>query len=288
MKYSKPSLAKLVASLLLIGLAGCASNQTERKLTMPSWVDLDQEEQTEAQADYDAENAADAGDRITQEQPQDQEAPLPDEAPSPESQAETTTTDEAPGQSETQTADTQEQAPAVKRPPQPKPLTAKNEQQALQAQQAQPHYQQALAKMKAGDHQAALLLFQELSAQYPDLTGPIVNQAIILREQENYNQALQVLKKALFNKSQNPYLMNELGLVYRKLGKFEAAKQAYLSAIRIEPNYDKAHYNLGVLADLYLHDPALALAEFEAYQALQAEPDKKVAVWLKEIERRIP
>ncbi|MCG8673041.1 MAG: tetratricopeptide repeat protein [Pseudomonadales bacterium] len=171
--------------------------------------------------------------------------------------------------------------------PRPKPLVAKNEQQAIEASKASGDYNRALDAMKAGSLQDALLLFQEIGARYPSLSGPIVNQAIILRQQGKLEQAKALLQKAILNKTQNPYLMNELGLINRELGKFEAAKQAYLSAIRIEPNYDKAHYNLAVLADLYLHDPVLAFNEFEAYQALQPTPNKKVAGWLKEIKRRI-
>lgn len=61
---------------------------------------------------------------------------------------------------------------------------------------------------------------------------------------------------------------------------------SYESAIRIDENYAPAHYNLAVLADLYLHDPVLALKEFETYQTLLPEPDKKVNGWIIELQRR--
>lgn len=302
MRFSRSSLSfslLLCASLLI---SGCATKQPERRLTMPSWFEGydDEEKQDKAgEEEFALESAADASDRIQQEA--EQEEAETTEAETTETEPQTSPADTTPGQeAASDTADaapldgeagdqaTTPTKPDVKIPPRPKPLTARNEQQALEAQQARPRFQEALQRMKSGDLDAALVLFQELSAQFPTLAGPVVNQAIILRLQENYEQAKSVLQTALLNKAQNPYLMNELGLIHRQLGNFEAAKQAYLSAIRMEPNYDKAHYNLAVVADLYLHDPALAYQHFEIYQSLQVEPDKKVAGWLKEIERRIP
>ena len=293
MRFTSASLplGLLICAALL--LPGCASKQPERRLTMPSWFDGydEQDEQGKTgEEEFAPESAADASDRIQKEADADisdsEPAPPEEETAAAESaEAEPDATTE-PAEGEAQAAAPQQ--PEVKAPPRPQPLTARNEQQALEAQQAQPRFREALDRMKSGDLEAALVLFQELSAQFPTLTGPVVNQAIILRVQEKYEQAKSVLQAALLNKAQSPYLMNELGLIHRQLGNFEAAKQAYMSAIRMEPNYDKAHYNLAVLADLYLHDPALAYRHFEIYQTLQVEPDKKVAGWLKEIERRIP
>ena len=311
MRFSSRSLplALLISALTL---SGCASKQPERRFTMPSWVDgynvnaseedaeSEQDDATqEESASYAPESAADASDRISREPAEPVSEPaITDAAQTAAVDSEPVTTERSPesavadsGSGETAPdadKDTPAAEPEVKLPPRPAPLIARNEQQALEAQQAAPRFQTALQKMQSGDLASALILFQGLTAQFPSLTGPIVNQAIILRKQKNYQQAKTVLQSALLNKAQNPYLMNELGLVHRQLGNFDAAKQAYLAAIRLEPNYDKAHYNLAVLADLYLHDPALAFQHFEMYQSLQIEPDKKVAGWLKEIQRRIP
>lgn len=290
---SKASLYAFAVLLLSLWLAGCATQQSDRELKMPGWFEgFDEEEKAEAEDEQPGEapeSAADASDRIRAEEP-DTAAPesaesapagdqeIPDESGEPDADKEQ---EPAPDTADAPTSDT------LKLPPRPEQRAAENQEQALAAQQARARWDQALKKLKAGQLNDALLLFQELAAEYPSLSGPIVNQAIILRKQDKLEQAKSLLQNALLNKVQNPYLMNELGLVHRQLGNFAAAKQAYLSAIRMEPNYDKAHYNLAVLADLYLHDPALAFVEFEAYQALQVEPDKKVAGWLKEIERRI-
>lgn len=283
MKFSKASLQLVIALLTLSFFAGCATQKEDRRLKMPTWFEgYDESEQPEDQQEEAAtaddaapESAADASDRISkQNSDQSKETEQPQE-----------TLEQAAVSESTSVSDTAETP--IKLSPRPKKLSATNDKQAIEAQQAAPRYQVAINKLKAGELDNALLLFQELSAQYQTLSGPVINQAIILRKQGKLKEAKTLLQQQLLNKVQNPYLMTELGIVNRELGNFEAAKQAYLSAIRIEPNYDKAHYNLGVLADLYLHDPALAYTEFEAYQALQPQPNKKVAGWLKEIKRRI-
>jgi len=171
--------------------------------------------------------------------------------------------------------------------PKPKALRARNPEHEAQAKAGQSEYSVALAEMKSGNLEGALSIFKTLSAQYPLLSGPVVNQGIILRKQGKLKEAKKILQDALFSKYQNPYLLSELGAINRDLGNFKQAKQAYLSAIRIEGAYANAHYNLGVLADLYLHDPELALKEFKAYQALQEKPGKKVKGWIKELARRV-
>ena len=73
----------------------------------------------------------------------------------------------------------------------------------------------------------------------------------------------------------------------RSQGKFSEAKQAYQKALRIDPQYSKAHYNLGVLAELYLQDLSLALTHFQLYQSLQREPERMVGNWIKDLNRRV-
>lgn len=165
-------------------------------------------------------------------------------------------------------------------------VTARDPDHEKQAKKAKPEFDRALLEMKKGNLDAALSQFRQLSAQYPLLAGPIVNQAIILRKKGQLDAAHKVLQDNLMTHSRNPYLLNELGVVSRQLGQFKKAQASYESAIRIDPRYAKAHYNLGVLADLYLHDPALALQEFTQYQSLIPQPDKTVDGWIKDLERR--
>lgn len=165
-------------------------------------------------------------------------------------------------------------------------LKPRNAAHSQEAEAAKPKFEAALVELKKGNLESAYTQFQQLSQQYPTLAGPIVNQAIILRKQNKLDEAYKMLQNALLTHAKNPYLLNQLGVVSRELGKFKQAQVSYETAIRIDEYYPNAHYNLAVLADLYLHDPNLALAQFQIYQTLIPEPDKKVAGWIKELERR--
>lgn len=155
-----------------------------------------------------------------------------------------------------------------------------------QAYAARDDYNRALSDLKRGELELAFERLQKLHQAYPLLAAPLVNMAIIKREQSNLAEALALLEQAAAIDAENPLILTELGLLNRQLGNFDAAKTNYETAIAVDANYAKAHYNLGVLADLYLHDPNLALVEFEAYQSLLSEPNKTVTGWIAELKRR--
>ena len=75
--------------------------------------------------------------------------------------------------------------------------------------------------------------------------------------------------------------------MYRKLGRFKDADDAYQRAVQIDPNYALAYLNLGVLCDLYLQQPQRALEAYERYLALAATPDAKVNGWVTELKKRL-
>lgn len=156
------------------------------------------------------------------------------------------------------------------------------------AQKAMPQYAQALQSIRKNELDKALVMMQSLSAQYPQLSGPLVNQGVIYWKKENYDDAQAVLEQALNVNSRNPYAHNLLGLVLREQGKFAQARQHYEAALQLDPQYARAHFNLGVLAELYMQDLPLALNHFRAYQSLQKEPDQTVANWVIDLQRRAP
>jgi tetratricopeptide (TPR) repeat protein len=105
-------------------------------------------------------------------------------------------------------------------------------------------------------------------------------------ESGNWEQAEQDFSAALEAGGGAP-AMTGLGLAYRNTGRFELAEQAYRSALAADPAYAPAMLNLGVLLDLYLQQPAEALAQYEGYQATAAEPDAAVVNWIREVSIRV-
>ncbi|MAR92330.1 MAG: tetratricopeptide repeat protein [Pseudomonadota bacterium] len=260
----------LVPALVLV-LGGCALGQKgsgeSEDFTMPESVSIDLGEPVATPPDKQEPAAATAP-----------------EATGPEASApETEGTPPPPADSAgIQDADS---AAVLRRLQQGEPVT-RDPAQVKQAELARSDFNRAIASMRNNDLDQAMARFQDLAMQYPALAGPIVNQAIILRKKGQLQEAYDLLQNSLLQHGKNPRLLNELGIISRRLGKFRQARVSYESAIRIDAAYATAHYNLAVLADLYLHDPELALKEFKQYQALIPEPDKTVGRWIIELERR--
>lgn len=147
-------------------------------------------------------------------------------------------------------------------------------------------YAQALGLMNSGKDDDALALFAKIAEKAPQLSGPLVNQALILNKQQKYAEAQAALEKALTINPKNPFANNQLGITFRNLGKFAEAKAAYLTALTQDPGYAKAHFNLGVLADLYLQDLPLAIEHYQKYQSLQSTPDAAVTNWIIDLQKR--
>ena len=80
--------------------------------------------------------------------------------------------------------------------------------------------------------------------------------------------------------------LNQKGLLLRRKGEFHEAEAAYLKAVTASPDYALAHYNLGVLNELYLQRLDAALQHFERYQEIEGE-DKQVTKWIADLERRL-
>lgn len=147
-------------------------------------------------------------------------------------------------------------------------------------------YQRAVTLMKANQLDDAYTLFEELQSKAPQLAGPALNQALIQIQKQNYKEADVLLQKAIAANGKNPFAYNLQGFVYRQLGQFSKSRAAYEQALSLSPNYAKAHFNLGVLADLYLQDLPLALKHYEAYQGTQTTPDTTVAKWVIDLQKR--
>jgi len=150
----------------------------------------------------------------------------------------------------------------------------------------QTHYEQAVAIMAAGDDVDASLRFQEFLLQYPDYPGAHVNLAIIHARNGDDVSAEASITDALILDPLHPEALNQLGMLLRRQGKFEAAENAYLKAVAARPDYALAHYNLGVLNDLYLQNLDAALQHYERYQDIAGE-DKLVMRWITDLKRRV-
>jgi tetratricopeptide (TPR) repeat protein len=152
--------------------------------------------------------------------------------------------------------------------------------------QAQTLFEQAVAVMAAGDFLDAELRFKEFLLQYPAYPGAHVNLAIIHTQNGNEAAAQAAIDAALALDPSHPAALNQQGMLLRRNGKFIEAEAAYLKAVTASPDYALAHYNLGVLNELYLQRLDVALQHFEVYQQL-VDSDKQVEKWIADLTRRV-
>jgi len=147
-------------------------------------------------------------------------------------------------------------------------------------------FEQAASVMAAGDFVDAELRFKEFVLLYPDFPGAWVNLAIIHARNENDAATREALDRALQIDPNHAPALNQMGMLLRRNGNFLEAEAAYMKAVTVSPDYALAHYNLGVLNELYLQRLETALHHFEIYQSLVGE-DKQVEKWISDLTRRV-
>ncbi len=147
-------------------------------------------------------------------------------------------------------------------------------------------FKSAIALMQQEQYAQAVVVLKSVIEREQRLPAPYVNIAIAHNKLGQSKDAELNLISALKLDIAHPVANNELGLLYRKAGKFNAARTAYQNAINEHPDYLPAKRNLGVLCDLYMHDFNCALEQFEDY--LEQKPDDKdAAIWVADVKRRL-
>jgi len=147
-------------------------------------------------------------------------------------------------------------------------------------------FNDAIELMQQDKNQQAVDILKTVIEREQRLAAPYVNIAIAYNKLGETKEAEENLIKALKLDIGHPVANNELGLLYRKEGKFNAARVAYENAIKDNPDYLPVKKNLGVLCDLYLHDYECALVQFEGY--LEVDPDDKaVKIWAADVKQRL-
>ena len=148
-------------------------------------------------------------------------------------------------------------------------------------------YQRAVATLKSGDENNALIQFQSIAEKAPQLAGPFINMGLIHLRKQRYQDAEQALLQATTINPNDAVAQNHLGIVMREQGKFDKAGAAYQQALQIDPNYANAHLNIAVLYDIYLNDFPKALQHYEKYQALTDNKDDQVPKWIADVKQRL-
>ncbi|MGI9326409.1 MAG: tetratricopeptide repeat protein [Pseudomonadales bacterium] len=144
----------------------------------------------------------------------------------------------------------------------------------------------AVAAIKSGDLAEAERLLRRVTESQPELAGPWVNLGQVYLSLGQQEEARLAFRKAIAANPANCAAYNQLGVLSRQMGDFDAAENHYLSCLSNNPDSADIYLNLGILYELYLGRLPEALSAYRQYQVLVDEPDRKVAGWVMDLERR--
>lgn len=148
-------------------------------------------------------------------------------------------------------------------------------------------FELGLAAVDIDDLVAAEKYFLQITKDQPELPGPWANLAQIERQRGDIEAAGSILRRAVDANPDNCQALTSLGLMSREVGDFASAEGYYLDCLQRDADFADAHYNLGILYEIYLGRLPEALASYRTYQALTEKPDRRVAGWVMDLERRI-
>jgi len=146
-------------------------------------------------------------------------------------------------------------------------------------------FTRALTHLEQQEYDEGIALLESLTANEHRLAAPYVNLGIAYSRTGKTKLAEHNFSKALRLDAGHAVANNELGLLYRKTGRFNAARTVYQNALIKHPDYLPVRKNLGILCEIYLHDFDCAMEHYRAY--LEYAPEEEtVARWAAELKQR--
>jgi len=146
-------------------------------------------------------------------------------------------------------------------------------------------FQQAVILIQDKKYVPAIELLVEVTNKTNKHSAPYINLAIAYSATGKVKEAEKTLLRAIKINPTHPVTNNELGLLYRKMGRFSDAKRMYEKVIQHYPQFLPARKNLGILCDLFMSDLECAISQYEAFLKFRPD-DKKVKIWLVDLKRR--
>jgi tetratricopeptide (TPR) repeat protein len=151
----------------------------------------------------------------------------------------------------------------------------------------QQSFDDAVAKLEAGDFAGARPILEQLVASEPTLAAPAVNLGMLHARESRWLEAEASLQEGIRRDAGSAFAFNELAAVQREAGRFADSEASYRQALAADPAHYRTHRNIAVLLDLYLWRPAEALQHFESYLSMSGTADRQVSGWIAELKRRV-
>ncbi|MDH5611422.1 MAG: tetratricopeptide repeat protein [Gammaproteobacteria bacterium] len=149
------------------------------------------------------------------------------------------------------------------------------------------YYAEAVSAAKNGLIDKAIELFETVVHESHDFGDAYTYLGLQHLQKNDLDKADRAFEKAILLDSTNFVAYNHRGVILRNRGDFSAANMMYQAAIKYNPDYANAHFNIAILYDIYLYDLEKALYHYRTFQALSGESDKLVEKWIIDLERQI-
>lgn len=132
------------------------------------------------------------------------------------------------------------------------------------------HLLRAERAQREGLEEMALESYENALRIYPDLRGVNSILGMLYMNRREHEQAAAAFERAALEETLSFGIVNNLGVAYLQLGRFDKAAEYLLHALRLRPDYAAAHFNL---ASLYVRTGEIdeAANHFRAF--LEMEPD---------------
>lgn len=141
-------------------------------------------------------------------------------------------------------------------------------------------YKSGITALNDKDYAKAQRIFNQLIRNQPNIAGPYTNLALLHYKKGNIDESFKLVNKALDLNQDQAQAYNLRAQLFIKKNNIKDAKNDYIKAVHLKPDYINAHYNLALLYDIYLQDIALAIQHYEVYLSLLKKPDQATQDWV--------
>jgi Tfp pilus assembly protein PilF len=144
----------------------------------------------------------------------------------------------------------------------------------------------AVELLKQEQYEQAIDLLKKVVKGSQQNSAPYINLAMAYGFIDDLEHAEENLKLALEINPDHPVANNQYALLLRRSGRYAEARELYEKMVQKYPEYMPVRKNYGILCDLYLNDAACALEHYEVYS--EANPtDEDIKLWITTIKRKI-
>ncbi|CAN7316950.1 tetratricopeptide repeat protein [Phenylobacterium sp. LjRoot219] len=129
---------------------------------------------------------------------------------------------------------------------------------------------------RMGMRSQAEKLFRHFLVKHPDHLEAVNNLACAVRAQQRYDEAIEILKPVLLRHPQSAMLWNTMASVLAEQGDYTTCQVFLEEALRLDPEFHKARYNLGNCLQMLGHPQEALDACDSALTGVRAEDERQM------------